>query len=117
MTQSAAGGDENPSAGGDENPSGYFDQTLREWNIYYKELVTIVIMLQSLDAAGVTDVDIVLVGDSKAVIGSLRKMMGPQKAWDMLDVVWNLVSGTLTGYPPRDAMSAVPWQQDLFSTS
>ena len=77
--------------GRDDNPSGYFDQTLREWKIYYKELVTIVIMLQSLDAAGVTDVDIVLVGDSKAVIGSLRKMMGPEKAWDMLDVVYFLV--------------------------
>ena len=79
------------AAGTEENPSGYFDQTMREWKIYYKELVTIVIMLQSLDADGVTDIDIVLVGDSKAVIGSLRKMMGPEQAWDMLDVVWHLV--------------------------
>ena len=82
---------EESAAGTEENPSGYFDQTMREWKIYYKELVTIVIMLQSLDADGVTDIDIVLVGDSKAVIGSVRKMMGPEQAWGMLDVVWHLV--------------------------
>ena len=48
-------------------------------------------MLQALDSDGVTDVDIVLVGDSKAVIGSLKKMMGPERSWEMLDVVWTLV--------------------------
>ena len=78
-------------SGADENPSGYFDETVRQWKIYYKELITIVLMMQALDASGVTDVDIVLVGDSKAVIGSLKKMMGPEKSWEMLDVVWTLV--------------------------
>ena len=77
--------------GEDENPAGFFDNTLKQWKIYYKELVTVVIMLQTLDAGGVTDIDIVLVGDSKAVIGSLKKMMGPERSWEMLDVVWTLV--------------------------
>jgi hypothetical protein len=78
-------------SGVDENPSGYFDETVRQWKIYYKELITVVLMLQALDSDGVTDVDIVLVGDSKAVIGSLKKMMGPERSWEMLDVVWTLV--------------------------
>ena len=79
-------------SGEDENPSGYFDDTVRQWKIYYKELVTIVYMMQTLDAEGVTDIDIVLVGDSKAVIGSLKKMMGPERSWTMLDIVWDLVN-------------------------
>ena len=78
-------------SGEDENPSGYFDETVRQWKIYYKELVTIVYMMQTLDAEGVTDIDIILVGDSKAVIGSLKKMMGPERSWTMLDIVWDLV--------------------------
>ena len=62
-------------SGEDENPSGYFDDTVRQWKIYYKELITIVFMMQTLDAEGVTDIDIVLVGDSKAVIGSLKESL------------------------------------------
>ena len=87
----AAGRVTQTASGEDENPSGYFDSVTRQWKIYYKELVTIVFMFQTLDAAGVTDVDIILVGDSKAVIGSLKKMMGPEKSWEMLDIVWALV--------------------------
>ena len=59
--------------------------------IYYKELYTIVVALRALAKSGRRNVDVILVGDNQAVIGSLRKRMAPEQAWNMIDEIIRLV--------------------------
>ena len=68
------------------NPSGTFPETVHP-TIYYRELYAVLLALRGLALRGVRGVQITLVGDSMAVIGSLRKRMGPPHAWWMLDEI------------------------------
>ena len=72
------------------NPNGQFEPSMRAKAIFYKELFAVVCAMRSLASRGEAGVRIVLVGDNKAVIGAISKMMGPEDAWDMLDEIFKL---------------------------
>lgn len=69
------------------NPNDIFPDIVKKLEIYYKELYTILVAFRQTRDEGRTDIDITLVGDSQAVIGSLRKRMGPEGAWWMIDEI------------------------------
>ena len=75
-----------------ENPNDAFPDTVAKLEIYYKELYTILEAFRRCRDAGRTDIDITLVGDSQAVIGSIRKRMGPEGAWWMIDEIVFIVT-------------------------
>ena len=53
--------------------------------IYYKEFYTVVLAARELTKQGRKDIDVTLVGDSRAVMGSFNKGLCPQAAWWMID--------------------------------
>lgn len=74
------------------NPSGEFTSEWKEHTIYYKEFVTIVWALRKLDSEGTyRDRHVVLLGDNRAVIGSIKKRLAPKGAWELIDEVEYLV--------------------------
>ena len=75
-----------------ENANDVFPTNVETLEIYYKELYTVLVALRALRDKGRTDVDVTLVGDSQAVIGSIRKRMGPQGAWAMIDEIILIVT-------------------------
>ena len=75
-----------------ENPNDVFPDTVAKLEIYYKELYTILEAFRRCRDAGRTEIDITLVGDSQAVIGSIRKRMGPEGAWWMIDEIVFIVT-------------------------
>ena len=68
-------------------PHDVFPINVKDLEIYYKELYTVLVAFRGLKNEGRRDVDITLVGDSTAVIGSIRKRMGPEGAWWMIDEI------------------------------
>ena len=79
-----------PAVPDNETPKA--DTTVAALAIYYKELFTVLLAFRALAKEGRTNVDITLVGDSQAVIGSIRRKMGPEPAWWMLDEIIDLVT-------------------------
>ena len=53
--------------------------------IYYKEFYTVVLAARELTKQGREDIDVTLVGDSRAVMGSFNKGLCPQAAWWIID--------------------------------
>ena len=68
------------------NPSGPFPTEVID-KIYYKEMYAILLVMRALVREGATDMIAVLVGDSRAAIGSLSKLLAPPGAWWMIDEV------------------------------
>ena len=68
------------------------DTTVAFQAIYYKELYTVLLAFRAVAKEGRTNIDITLVGDSQAVIGSIRRKMGPEPSWWMLDEIIDLVT-------------------------
>ena len=73
-----------------ENPSGVFPTTVAP-HIYYKEMYAVVLGLKELVKRGLRGCNITLVGDSTAVIGSIRKRLAPEDAWPMIDEIIRLI--------------------------
>ena len=73
------------------NPNDTFPGDIAKLTIYYKELYAVLLALRALAESGRRDVDIALVGDSQAVIGSLLKRMSPEAAWVMIDEIIELI--------------------------
>lgn len=71
------------------NPSGSFPSKVVD-RIYYKEMYAILLALEGIALEGVRNVEVTLVGDSKAVIGSLSKLLAPPDAWWMMDKIEEL---------------------------
>jgi len=69
------------------NPSGPFPADVACLQIYYKELHAVVLSLRALAREGVRNARVVLVGDSRAVMGSLSKLLAPPEAWAAIDEV------------------------------
>ena len=79
------------------NPNDTFPDIVKKLEIYYKELYTILVALRKVRDEGRTDIDVTLVGDSQAVIGSLRKRMGPEGSWWMIDEIVFIVTACRWG--------------------
>lgn len=74
------------------NPNGEFPTHVAGLAIYYKELFTVLVAFRALQALGRIEIDITLVGDSQAVIGSINRKMGPEGAWWMIDEIVAIVT-------------------------
>ena len=81
----------------DENPLGVYPDA--DTPIYYKELFGVLMAMRALDgtAAGM----VVLVGDNMGVIGSIRKRIGPEGAWEMLDEIEEIIKRNKWGLDLR----------------
>ena len=73
------------------NPHGSFPPHENKMAIFYKELFATRETLRALAKAGHTNCNVTIVGDNRAVIGAINKMMGPEEAWPMLDEIRELV--------------------------
>ena len=78
------------------NPSGGFPKAGEKDSvvdkIYYKEFYAIILAARELALEGRKDIDLVLVGDSRAVIGSINKGLSPKAAWWMIDELKRLAT-------------------------
>ena len=85
-------------------------------SIFYKELYATLEALRALAQAGHKHCNVVIVGDNRAVIGALNKMMGPEEAWPMLDEIRKLVEenawSPVTRWVESDGNVAHSWTHE-----